>query len=59
MNKLLRDCEHDGSFIPVNEVKRLMQEYGKYCAEQAWAFAGVKTFNEWWSEFQRKEETEL
>ena len=33
-----------------------MQEYGKHCAEQAWAFAGVKTFNEWWEEFQRKEE---
>lgn len=57
MNKLLRGCEHDGSFIPVNEVKRLMQEYGKYCAEQAWAFVGIKTFNEWWAEFQRKEET--
>jgi hypothetical protein len=34
------------------------EEYGKYCAEQAWAFAGVKTFNEWWAEFQRKEATE-
>lgn len=39
-------------------ILKAMEEYGKYCAEQAWAFAGVKTFNEWWSEFQRKEATE-
>lgn len=38
-------------------ILKAMQEYGKYCAEQAWAFAGVKTFNEWWAEFQRKEAT--
>ena len=73
MNKLLRGCEHDGSFIPVNEVKRLMQECGKFCAEQAWKEAIrqhsmlspsnmvnggfiMKSFNEWWSEFQKKEE---
>jgi hypothetical protein len=38
-------------------ILKAMEEYGKYCAEQAWAFVGVKTFNEWWAEFQRKEET--
>ena len=25
-DKLLIGCEHDGSFIPVSEVKRLMKE---------------------------------
>lgn len=25
--EILKGCEHDGSFIPVNEVKRAMQEY--------------------------------
>ena len=77
MNKLielLRGCEHDGAFIPVNEVNRLMQEYGKYCAEEAWREAiqqhsmlslsnmvngefVMKSLDDWWSEFQRKEET--
>lgn len=63
MNKLLIGCEHDGSFIPVNEVKRLMQEYGKYCAEIAFDdgfnLGYIENqrpiFEEWWSEFQRKE----
>jgi len=27
LEKMLKGCEHDGSYIPVNEVKRLMQEY--------------------------------
>ena len=44
------------SFPEKSLILKAMQEYGKYCAEQAWAFAGVKTFNEWWAEFQRKEE---
>jgi hypothetical protein len=44
------------SFPEKSLILKAMQVYGKYCAEQAWAFAGVKTFNEWWSEFQRKEE---
>lgn len=65
MNKLielLRGCEHDGAFIPVNEVNRLMQEYGKHCADQAWKAKGSMTvyhgdFEDWWSEFQREEET--
>ena len=26
IDDLLKGCEHDGSFIPVNEVKRLMEE---------------------------------
>ena len=51
-----------------------MQEYGKYCAEQAWKEAiqqhsilslsnmvnggfVMKSPDEWWSEFQREEET--
>ena len=46
------------SFPEKSLILKAMEEYGKYCAEQAWAFAGVKTFNEWWSEFQRKEEAE-
>ena len=28
-DKLLIGCEHDGSFIPVSEVKRLMKETAK------------------------------
>ena len=27
--KLLEGCEHDGSYIPVGEVKRLMKEYAR------------------------------
>lgn len=27
IDELLKGCEHDGSFIPVSEVKRLMEEY--------------------------------
>lgn len=27
VEKVLEACEHDGSYIPVNEVKRLMKEY--------------------------------
>lgn len=39
-----------------------MEEYGKYCAEQALLYfngneVGHIEVNEWWSEFQRKEET--
>lgn len=25
--EILKGCEHDGSYIPVSEVKRLMQKY--------------------------------
>lgn len=42
-----------------------MQEYGKYCAEEAWKEGSANmlrsvriiTFVDWWSEFQRKEAT--
>jgi hypothetical protein len=27
--EILKGCEHDGSYIPVTEVKRLMQTYHK------------------------------
>ena len=27
--EILKGCEHDGSYIPVSEVKRLMQEYAE------------------------------
>jgi len=27
IDELLKGCEHDGSYIPVNEVKRLMEEH--------------------------------
>lgn len=31
---LLEGCEHDGSYIPVGEVKRLMKEYARFkCLE--------------------------
>lgn len=29
--KLIQKCEHDGSFIPVNEVKRLMNAAYNQC----------------------------
>lgn len=29
VEKLLEGCEHDGSFIPVGKVKRLMKEYAR------------------------------
>jgi len=28
--EFLKGCEHDGSFVPVNEVKRLMSEYADH-----------------------------
>lgn len=35
IDEMLIGCEHDGSFIPVWEVKRLMKEFTKIkCAEQ-------------------------
>lgn len=51
--------------ITVEEALEAMQEYGKYCAEQAWREAErnmirsvrVITFESWWAEFQRKEAT--
>lgn len=27
IDEILKGCEHDGSYIPVTEVKRLMQSY--------------------------------
>ena len=47
-------------------ILKAMQEYGEYCAEQAWIESEtnmlrsvrVITFESWWSEFQRKEATE-
>ena len=41
--EFIKGCEHDGSYIPVGEVLRLMKEYAKLmcdkqkeiCAEQA------------------------
>jgi len=27
IEQIMEGCEHDGSFIPIHEVKRLMQEY--------------------------------
>ena len=55
--------------------KKLMKEYGKYCAMESWKEAiqqyatlslsnmvngefKMKSPEEWWLEFQRKEETE-
>lgn len=29
VEKLLEGCEHDGSYIPVGEVKRLMKEFAR------------------------------
>ena len=45
------------------DVMDIVEEYGKYCAEQAWKAKGSMTvyhgdFEDWWSEFQRKEATE-
>jgi len=42
----LKGCEHDGSYIPVNEVKRLMDEYAKYYHNQKLAemMPGIKEF---------------
>lgn len=46
-------------------ILKAMEEYGKYCAEQAWREAErnmirsvrVITFESWWAVFQRKEAT--
>lgn len=35
-----------------------MEEYGKYCAEEAYFIDRHIPFERYWSEFQRKEETE-
>lgn len=48
-------------------VEDMMEKYAKYCAEEAWKEGSanmlrsvhVITFSEFWSEFQRKEATEL
>lgn len=32
--KLLEGCEHDGSYIPVGEVKRLMKEYARLMCDK-------------------------
>ena len=34
-DEIMKGCEHDGSYIPVNEVRRLMDEYAEWLAEQA------------------------
>ncbi len=55
--EILIGCEHDGSFIPVSEVKRLMDVYAK---QEAIAFANWlayhkllgKTIEQLWKEFQ-------
>ena len=47
------------------DVMDIMEEYGKYCAVQAYDdgfYMGYiesqrPSFDEWWSEFQRKEKT--
>ena len=33
IDEMLIGCEHDGSYIPVNEVKRLMREYAQQFQE--------------------------
>ena len=33
IDEILKGCEHDGSYIPVSEVKRLMAEYGEEVAK--------------------------
>lgn len=48
--KFIKGCEHDGSYIPVNEVLRLMKEYARLmcdkqkeiCAKKAVTGAYVK-----------------
>ena len=54
--------------IPKNIVFKAMEEYGKYCAEQAWDNRNKQSLNEkgryvtlkfedWWNKFNAKEET--
>jgi len=33
IEEFIVDCEHDGSYVPINEVLRLMKEYAKHCCQ--------------------------
>ena len=57
--------ESNQSEVFVTMTTEQFEEYGKYCAEQAFTagfYEGQEyypgTFSDFWSEFQRKEETE-
>lgn len=45
VEKLLEGCEHDGSFIPVGEVKRLMKEYARFKCLEAIENTKYKSYN--------------
>jgi hypothetical protein len=48
------------SFPEKSLILKAMEEYGKYCAEEAFDDGFIESyrpkFSEWWKEFQRKEE---
>jgi hypothetical protein len=60
--EFIKGCEHDGSFIPINEVERLLDEYAKYVAEKAFS-AGfdcavddiAPDWDVWFEQFKAKE----
>jgi hypothetical protein len=43
LQTILKGCEHDGSFIPVSEVKRLMEEYSQEVSKDCFP----REFVEW------------
>ena len=47
--KVLRECEHDGSFIPVNEVKKAMNEHARNCMIE---------FHKWYFNYKICEDSE-
>jgi hypothetical protein len=53
INKLLKGCEHDGSYVPVSEVERLMRESRKQGAVEElenqllWINQEIKWYSAW------------
>ena len=45
VENLLEGCEHDGSYIPVGEVKRLMQKYAYFKCLEAIENTKNKSYN--------------
>ena len=42
-------CEHDGSFVPISEVKRLMTEFAALAVAEATKDCYPKSFIEWFT----------
>lgn len=54
IDEILKECEHDGSYIPVSEVKRLMQEYNQTLSiELSFTYGRIDELKE---QFQKRDE---